>query len=141
MREELGFNILFKDQKRPLTIKTVAELLLLDLAACRCDIFGKTETEQLVLLAELNIIPDSLSYDMFDQRIDFTVVGDIINNQYVPLTYVVQGQKISLQGRCSTIRRVCGVDLYLNNTYTEKLGDEVRQSFSISVKKAYKRLS
>ena len=94
-----------------------------------------------VELAELKIIPGSLYYEMFDQRIEFTVAGEIENNQFVPLTYKVQGNKFGFYGRCSTIPRVCGVDLYLNQSYTQKVGDMIRQNFSVSVKKLFKTLS
>jgi hypothetical protein len=115
--------------------------LLNDLENCLCSIFGKTKVEVPVLLAELKIVPQSLYYEMFDQRIDFEVSGKIINYQYVPLTYVVQGDKYSFNGRCSIIPKVCGVDLYLSKNYTQHTGDVVRQKFSISVKKLVKTLS
>jgi len=141
MRQDQGLDVLVQQHIGVLSAKTLSALLLDDLEACCCKIFGKTADEEPVLLAELKIIADSLYYDMFDQRIDFTVIGDIVNIQYVPLTYKVQGDKYFFYGRCSTILRVCGVDLYLNNSYTENLGDTVRQSFSISVKKLLKGLS
>lgn len=91
-----------------------------------------------MLLAELKIIPDSLYYDMFDQRIEFTVAGEIVNDQFVPLIYIVQGELLTFHGRCSTIPQVCGVDLYLNASYTGTKADMVRQKFSVSVKKLFK---
>lgn len=141
MRQEQGLDALLHDHYGLLSAKILAELLLSDLENCYCMIFGKTAEEIPVLLAELKVIPDSLFYDRFDQRIDFKMQGDIINIEYEPLIYKVEGQKFSLHGRCSTIRRVCGVDLYLNKTYTSKLGDSVRQNFSISVKSLVKRIS
>ena len=115
--------------------------MLKDLENCLCSIFGKTKNEVPVLLAELKIVPQSLYYEMFDQRIDFEVSGEIINHQYVPLTYVVQGKRYGFHGRCSTIPKVCGVDLYLSKSYTEQTGHKVRQKFSISVKNLVRTLS
>ncbi len=141
MRQEQGLAELTNQHKSKISVKTLSELLLEDLKDCRCNIFGKTAEEVPVLLAELTLIPDSLYYEMFDHRIDFTVAGFIENNQYVPLTYRVDGNKYNFYGRCSTVPKVCGVDLYLNKSYTEKLGDDVRQNFSISIKKLLNSLS
>ncbi|MCK5189718.1 MAG: hypothetical protein KAR12_06650 [Methylococcales bacterium] len=141
MRQEQGLNGLIQSYSGRLTAKNLADLLLEDLEHCHCLIFGRTEDEVAVELAELKIIPGSLYYEMFDQRIEFTVAGEIENNQFVPLTYKVQGNKFGFYGRCSTIPRVCGVDLYLNQSYTQKVGDMVRQNFSVSVKKLFKTLS
>ena len=141
MRQEQGLNALKKNHIGGVTTTILSELLLNDLENCLCSIFGKTKEEIPVLLAELKIIPESLYYEMFDQRIDFEVSGEIINHQYVPLTYIVQGDNYSFNGRCSTTPKVCGVDLYLSNSYTEQTGDKARQKFSISVKKLVKTLS
>lgn len=140
MRQEQGLDILTYHQKRNTSAKKLSQLLLTDLKSCYCEIFGKTDGDLPILLAKLDLIPDSLYYEMFDQRIDFTVTG-IISNQSVPLTYKVHGEKYSFHGRCSTILKVCGVDLYLSKSYTEKLGDNARQPFSISVKKLLKIIS
>lgn len=141
MRQEQGLAALINQHKDKISAKALSELLLDDLTDCRCKIFGKTADEVPVVLAELTLIPDSLYYEMFDLRIDFTVAGLIENNQCVPLTYRVEGNKYSFDGRCSTVPKVCGVDLYLNKSYTEVLGDSVRQNFSISIKKLLKRAS
>ncbi len=141
MRQDQGLDKLINQQNGKISAKVLSELLMDDLAACSCKIFGKTVDEAPVLLAELTIIPDSLYYEMFDHRIDFSVAGQIENDQYVPLTYRVEGKKYSFYGRCSTIPKVCGVDLYLNKSYTEKAGDYARQNFSISIKKLLKSLS
>ena len=138
MRQEQGLEALIHQQNARMSGKVLSKLLLDDLSNASCNIFGKTADEVPILLAELKIIPDSLYYEMFDQRIDFTVLGEITNNQYVPLTYRVEGEKYSFHGRCSTIFKVCGVDLYLSKTYTEKLGDIARQHFTISIKKLLK---
>ena len=138
MRQEQGIEALVSDYDGQLTVKALSELLLEDLKSCSCLISGKAENEQAVLLAELNIISDSLFYDMFDQRIEFTVAGEILSDQFVPLTYRVQGDTYSFHGRCSTIPQVCGVDLYLSASYTGKKTDSVHQNFSVSVKKLFK---
>ena len=120
MRQEQGVEALVNDYDGQLTVKALSELLLEDLKCCQCLISGKSGNEQPVLLAELKIIPDSLYYDIFDQRIDFTVAGEILSDLFVPLTYIVQGDIFSFHGRCSILQQVCGVDLYLSASYTGK---------------------
>ena len=141
MRQEQGLNVLIQGYSGRITSTVLSRLLLNDLENCLCSIFGKTKEDVPVLLAKLKIVHQSLYYEMFDQRIDFEVSGEIINHQHVPLTYVVQGGKYSFSGRCSTIPKVCGVDLYLSKSYSKHIGDKVRQKFSISVKKLIKTLS
>ncbi len=141
MRQEQGLNTLTEGYQKRITTTVLSRLLLNDLENCLCSIFGKTKEEVPVLLAELKIVPESIYYEMFDQRIDFVVSGEIINHQHVPLTYVVQGDKYSFNGRCSIIPKVCGVDLYLSKSYTEQTGDKVQQKFSISVKNLVRTLS
>ncbi len=140
MRQEQGLDSLTEKQRGQVTAKILSKLLLDDLEQCRCKIFGKTANEEPVLLAELKIVSDSLFYEMFDQRIEFVVVGNIIDDQYIPLTYQVEGDKYSFHGRCSVIPKVCGVDLYLSKTYTEKAGSSVRQRFFVSVKQLLKMI-
>lgn len=140
MRQEQGLEALVHAYTGKLTVSVLSELLLEDLKSCKCSISGKLENEQSVLLAELSIIPDSLFYDMFDQRIEFTVAGEIVSDQFVPLIYTVQGELFSFYGRCSTIPQVCGVDLYLSASYTGRKTDLVRQKFSVSVKHLFKTL-
>ena len=135
MRQEDGLNQLLSGFSGNLTTKILADLLLEDLKHCQCLIMGKTLAEETVVLAELAILPASLYYEKIDKRIDFTVCGVILNDQFPALTYRVQGLDFAFYGRCSTIARVCGVDLYLSHTYTGKRGDVARQNFSISVKK------
>ncbi len=144
MRQEQGLELLIHDQKQLITVKRLSSLLLggcprIESLHCCCSIYGKTKEEQSVLLATMDIIPASLSYEMFDQRIDFIVAGPILNDQLVPLTYKVTGELFSFYGRCSTIPKVCVVDLYLNQSYTEKTGDIARQNFKISVKGLFKQ--
>ena len=140
MRQQQGLEALTEGQRGQVSAKVLSKLLLDDLEQCCCKIFGKTASEEPVLLAELEIVSDSLFYEMFDQRIEFVVVGNIINDQYVPLTYQVAGKQYSFHGRCSGIPKVCGVDLYLSKTYTEKKGGSVRQRFFVSVKQLLKML-
>jgi len=140
MRQEQGLELLTQNQRGQVSAKILSKLLLEDLEQCYCRIFGKNAADEAVLLAELKLLPETLTYEMFDQRIELVVVGDIVNNQYVPLTYQVQGKEYSFHGRCSVIPKVCGVDLYLSKTYTEVLGDRVRQRFFVSVKKLLKSL-
>jgi len=105
-------------------------------------IFGETIDEQAVLLAELKIQADSLHLysGLFQQRIEFIVEGKIVNDQYPALTYTVNGATFRFFGRCSSIPQVCGVDLYLDKSYTGKAGDCVKQEFTIPVNKLFKSL-
>ncbi|MGD0961998.1 MAG: hypothetical protein ABSB19_19490 [Methylomonas sp.] len=112
----------------------LAAILLDDLQACRCRIYGSSGEDAPILLAELQVLPDTLNYASADQRIDFTVSGHILRADTVPLTYGLQGRLFGLSGRCSMIGKVCGVDLYLQRSYTGIAGDIARQKFSIPVK-------
>jgi hypothetical protein len=101
---------------------------------CRCTIYGCIGDDDRIALAELDLLADSLEYEMFDQRIDFIVAGPILRADCVPLTYRLQGEQFAITGRCSMIYPVCGVDLYLQRNYTGMVGDIARQKFAISVK-------
>ena len=116
----------------------LANLLLDDLQDCQCQIFGCIEEGDQVLLATLRLLPDTLYYDKFDQRLDFMLAGPILNNDCVPLTYRLQGKVFAVAGRCSMIARVCGVDLYLQRSYTGFIGDIARQKFSLDIKSLLK---
>lgn len=93
-----------------------------------------------ILLATLYLLPDTLNYDSFDQRLDFIVAGPIVRNDCVPLTYRLQGHDFAISGRCSMIARVCGVDLYLQSSYTGVIGEVARQKFSIAIKPLLQQL-
>lgn len=121
-------------------IQKLAELLVADLQHCYCDIYGCIGEDDKILLAKLSLISESLLYDMFDQRIDFCVFGPILRADTVPLTYHLQGRLFGMSGRCSIIPRVCGVDLYLQRSYTGVVNDIARQKFSIAVKPLLNRL-
>lgn len=133
MRKEHGLSELIKQHKGCVNKRILSQLLLADLKNCQCSIYGEIAENFPLLLAELTLIPESLYFEQFDQRIDFIVAGEIINNQSPPLTYKVQGDKYSFDGRCSVIPQVCGVDLYLGSKYTEKVGERIQQRFSIAV--------
>lgn len=112
----------------------LAEIMLADLRLCQCRIYGNIGDNDRVLLAELNLLPESLSYDNFDQRIDLCVAGPILRVDCVPLTYILQGELFAISGRCSMIGKVCGVDLYLQHSYTGVVGDIARQKFFLPLK-------
>ncbi|MGR8929915.1 MAG: hypothetical protein ACU836_04680 [Gammaproteobacteria bacterium] len=131
------FHGLEKFRQTPSRIAKIADLanwLLNDLQQCQCQIYGCIGNDDKILLATLKLIPDSLNYECFDQRIDFIVAGPIVGNDCVPLTYRLQGEDFAITGRCSMIARVCGVDLYLQASYTGIIGDVARQKFSIAIK-------
>ncbi len=134
MKQFHGLNVLGKTFDRTPNTKQLAEQLLNDLQQCRCEIYGNIGDDDKVLLATLELLPDTLNYEAFDQRIDLIVSGPILRNDCVPLTYRLQGRDFALTGRCSMIARVCGVDLYLQASYTGIVGDVARQKFSIAVK-------
>lgn len=114
--------------------KDLAELLMDDLQQCQCHIYGCIGDDEHILLSILTLLPQTMLYEMFDQRIDFTVAGPILRNDCVPLTYRLQGGVFAITGRCSMIARVCGVDLYLQKSYTGQIGDIARQKFSLDLK-------
>jgi len=124
----------FTDQTAgPLGYRALADWLLSRLAKAYCDIFGSADDAP-VLLARLDLIPQTLDYDAFDQRIDFVVGGTILRNDCVPLTYRLAAGEFGISGRCSMIGKVCGVDLYLQRSYTGTVGDIARQKFSVDLK-------
>lgn len=84
------------------------------------------------MLARLDLLPETLIYDAFDRRLDWSVSGPILRDDHVPLTYRMEGQVFAITGRCSVISKVCGVDLYLHRSYTCVVGDMARQRFSVS---------
>ncbi|WP_026602198.1 hypothetical protein [Methylomonas sp. 11b] len=134
MRQIHGLEKLVEQQPGRLNAQILAELLLTDLHQCRCSIYGTIGDDDRVLLAELDLLPGGIEYEMFDQRIDLVVAGPILRNDCVPLTYRLQGEQFALSGRCSMIARVCGVDLYLQRSYTGVVGDIARQKFAIPLK-------
>ena len=115
-------------------IQKLAEILLSDLQQCRCYIYGCIGDDEKIVLAELDLLPDTLIYDIFDQRIELCVSGSILRADCVPLTYRLQGKLFGITGRCSMIAKVCGVDLYLQRSYSGIAGDIARQKFSIKLK-------
>ncbi len=133
MRQLHGLENLRQQYPGRLNAQALAGLLLTDLASCHCTIYGCIGDDNQVVLAELGLLTDSLAYEMFDQRIDFIVAGPIQRADCVPLTYCLQGQVFSITGRCSMIARVCGVDLYLQRSYTGVVGDIARQKFAIPI--------
>jgi hypothetical protein len=140
MKQFLGLENLVTLNHGFLSSHDFARRIVDDLEDCRCLIFGCIGDDDKILLAELSLIADSLYYDMFDQRIDFVVSGTIARNDCVPLTYCLQGGEFAISGRCSMIPRVCGVDLYLQASYTGVIGDIARQKFSIAIKPLFKML-
>lgn len=140
MRQEYGLKELRHGFSGNLTTKTLSGLLLEDLKDCHCLIMGSTVDDEIVVLARLSMLSDTLDYDMFDQRIEFVVSGPILIEQFPALTYRVEGCHYGFFGRCSTIPMVCGVDLYLSQSYTGIAGDIVRQKFTVSVAKLIKQI-
>ncbi len=140
MRKYKNLELLVKFHHGDVNKTVFANLLVEDLKQSCCLIFGKTADEQTVLLAELKTQVDSLIIDsgMFSQRIEFVVEGEIVNDQYPPLTYSVNAGIFQFYGRCSAIPQICGVDLYLDKSYTEKTGDYVKQKFTIPVSRLFK---
>ena len=134
MKTIKGLEKICQPQIKRLTIDKLAQLAVADLADCYCLIYGENKQEQAVLLAKLDLLTESIYYDQFDKRIDLCVAGKIINTEHVPLHYCLQGQQLAIMGRCSMLPKICGVDLYLQASYTGVVGDIARQNFSIPIK-------
>lgn len=134
MKQLHGLHRLIAGHQGALTAQHLAQRLITDLQHCRCDIYGSLAGEDNTLLASLDLLEDSLNYDSFDQRIDLIVSGPIVRNDCVPLTYRLRGRDFAISGRCSMIGKVCGVDLYLQGSYTGVVGDIARHNFAIAVK-------
>ncbi|KAF3978608.1 MAG: hypothetical protein HFP77_00995 [Methylococcales symbiont of Iophon sp. n. MRB-2018] len=140
MRKYQNLEGLLKGINIPLDKQSFADLLADDLKQAHCQIFGETIDEELVLLAELKTQDNSISYSsgIFRQSIAFVVAGHIISNEYPAITYRVDTGTFQFYGRCSTIPQVCGVDLYLDKSYTQTIGDYVKQKFTIPVNQLYR---
>lgn len=117
-----------------------ADLIMDDLKKSSCMVYGKNADEKLVLLAELKTQLDTLKLNsgLFQQSIEFVVSGQITNDQYPAITYSVNGAIFRFYGRCSIIPQICGVDLYLDKSYTGTVGDYVKQKFTIPVNTLYR---
>lgn len=137
MKQMLGLNRLISGHRECWTVKFLAEWLMEDLQDCHCCIYGQLDGESL-LLADLPLQKGSLEYEMFDQRIDLVLYGEILRDDCVPLTYQLKGENIEISGRCSMLPQVCGVDWYLGKGYSGKTGDFARLRFKVSVKEAMK---
>lgn len=140
MKQFHGLDTLCQSHRGWLKPQDLAALLQADLQACHCRIYGCIDDDPEILLATLALLPETLNYDSFDQRLDFIVAGPIVRNDCPPLTYRLQGNDFATTGRCSMIARVCGVDLYLQNSYTAVIGDVARQKFSIAIKPLLQQL-
>lgn len=116
------------------TLTKLAECLLADLRDCRCTIYGCLGDNDRVVIAELVLEADSLLYERCEQRIDLSVVGPILRNDCVPLTFRLAGERFAITGRCSALPHVCGRDLYLSG-YSGRAGDIARQRFQIPLKR------
>ena len=134
MRHTFCLKKLLEQHPERLNAAKFAEILLADLQNCCCHIYGCIADDDKILLATLYLRADSLYYDQFDQRIDLQVSGPILRSDCVPLTWRLQGVHFGMEGRCSVLANVCGVDLYLPRSYTSSVGDIANQKFSIAVK-------
>ena len=123
-------------------MQRLAEILLSDLSHCCCYVYSNGEDEEKhVVLAAMALLPETLVYDHFDQRIDFAVSGPILRADHPPLTYHLQAENLAISGRCSVLPKVCGVDLYLQHSYSCVVGAIARQKFTIPVKPLLKMLA
>ena len=141
MKQLHGLENLKQILGKPVNTSRLAEVLLHDLQHCACTIYGCIDDDPYIELARLQLLPDTLNYEMFDQRIDLSVSGIIRRDDCVPLTYRLAGEVFSITGRCSMIARVCGVDLYLHSSYTGIAGDMARQRFGIPLPALVKRIN
>ena len=139
MKQLHGLENLVRPLRKPLSASQLAQALLNDLQQSECVIYGCIDEDSEIELARLKLVPDTLNYEMFDQRIDLSVAGLILRNDCVPLTYRLAGKVFGITGRCSMIGRVCGVDLYLHASYTGVVGDLARKRFAIALPALVKR--
>lgn len=140
MKQLHGLEKLRQKHTGTINAAKLVEILTDDLRYCECTIYGSIGDDDQIVLAKLSLLPETLNYEMFDQRLDLNVEGRILRNDCVPLTYCLKGDLFSVTGRCSIIARVCGVDLYMCNNYSEQIGDTVRQRFSLSIPALLKRI-
>ncbi len=140
MKQVHGLEKLKQQHSGTINASKLADILINDLRHCECTIYGCIGDDEQIILAKLSLLPDTLNYEMFDQRLDLNVEGKILRNDCVPLTYRLKGELFSMTGRCSIIARVCGVDLYMCNNYSEQIGDTVRQRFSLNIPALLKRI-
>ncbi len=134
MRKFHGLKKLCENHQSLLTKNQLAQLLIEDLQKSQMRIYGKDTEDKPILLAVLPLQFESLQYSSFEQRLDLVFIGEIVADSSLALTYCLQGLEFSVTGRCSTIPKVCGVDLYLSRSFSGKIGDTVRQPFAISLK-------
>ena len=132
MKEIQGVEELVNDNRQRLSYQILAERLLEDMRHSHFLIFGR-QHDITVVLADLPLAADALVYDAWDKRLDLMFSGVIQRDDCVPLTYRLQGQSLSVSGRCSMIPKVCGVDLYLSHSYSGREGDRVYQKFAIKL--------
>lgn len=142
MRKYKKLEQLLKDKSQPINKAGFADLLINELKNSSCMIYGETIEDKAVLLAELITQKESLQLkkSIFNQKIEFVVKGKIINDQYPAITYKVGASTFQFYGRCSTIPQICGVDLYLDKSYTGVIGDSVSQKFFVPVDKLFSAL-
>ena len=133
MRRIHGLESLHRLCAGRINVRKLAAILLEDLQHCCFSVYGCLADGEPVLLAQLDLLPETLVYDDFDKGIRFTVAGHILRNDVVPLTYRLQGRLFAVTGRCSVLPKICGVDLYLQRNYTSVVGDNVRQNFSFPI--------
>lgn len=131
----IGLDNLF-GSKHQISHDAVMRMLVNDLQCSYLMILGR-QGDSSLLLARLPLA--ELTYESFDKRIDLVYEGSI-DEESTPLTYDLKGTKVSISGRCSMIKCVCGVDLYLSSSYTTKKSDRVRQKISIQSRDVLKVL-
>jgi hypothetical protein len=143
MRKYQHISLLVKQNNGVANKIEFSDLVMKDLKQSSCMIYGENIDEELVLLAELKTQLDTIKLNsgLFQQSIGFVVEGKIANDQYPAIAYSVNGATFRFYGRCSTIPQVCGVDLYLDKSYTGKVGDDVKQKFTIPVSKLYRSVT
>jgi len=140
MRKYQHISLLVKQNNGVGNKTKFADLIMEDFKQSSCMVYGENADEELVLLAELKTQLDTIKLNsgLFQQSIEFVVEGKITNDQYPAITYSVNGATVRFYGRCSIIPQICGVDLYLDKSYTGKVGDYVKQKFTIPVSKLYR---
>ena len=121
-----------------INLEEFSEIIGSDMAKASLIIEGG-EPDAPVVLAKLCLLAEGLQYDRYAGKLNMHFAG-VIDVSAVPLFYTLTGEVVTVRGRCSVLRSVCGVDWLLNSSYTAKAGDRVWQKFVLDLNKAFKQI-
>lgn len=122
----------------PVTLDKLSVAIMHDMAEAVLAIEGG-RTDSPIILAKFCLLEEGLHHDRYSGRLEM-LFGGVIEVSAVPLFYTVTGKVLSITGRCSMIRSVCGADMLLNSSFTAEAGDWARQKFVLDINKLFKQL-